>query len=154
MSSHRTSQLTRRVRSVVRLVAIAALMGLTAGAPHAGVGGFTVASSASTAASAIADAKLRGVLTGQTAWPDGTAPILVLLPKGDPAMAWMAEELLGMPEKVYRRQLLERVFRGSTARPHEVGSAAEAVEYLLETKGAVGPVPMDGLPGGLTTHSD
>jgi hypothetical protein len=139
---------------VVRVLALAALVSLSAGAPRAGAGGFTVVSSVSTSGSAIDTAKLKGVLTGQTAWPDGTTPILVQLPKGDPAMAWMAEELLGMPEKLYRRQLLERVFRGSTARPHEVDSAAEAMEFLLNTKGAAGPVPAYGLPGGLTTHSD
>ncbi len=75
------------------------------------------------------------------------------MPKGSDAMTWMAGELLGMSEKVYRRQLMERVFRGSSAQPHEVKDATEAASMVARTPGALAALPVAAIGGGVRVVS-
>ncbi|MDH5674948.1 MAG: hypothetical protein OEZ06_22660 [Myxococcales bacterium] len=78
------------------------------------------------------------VLSGRSdRWPDGTKAVLVLPPAGSPAMRWLSEDALGMPEKMLRRFLLQQVFRGAVPRPIEARSVAQAVDILRNHRGAL-----------------
>ncbi len=142
--------LPRALRAALRLVVVGALVcGLQSDAPRAASTGFSMVVNRATLDGQMDKKQLRGLLLGASNWPDGSPVVLVLLPKGHPAMTWMAEEVLGMPEAAFRKQLLQRVFRGSSTRPTEVGSVAESVGVLQSTQGALGPLPSEGLPPAL-----
>lgn len=91
--------------------------------------------------------ELRRIFLGQvTEWPSGKPVVLVLAPRGSPPMRWLCEKLLDMPEEVYRRHLLRRVFEGQLAKPIQARDLRHAKERIAETEGAVGPLDLADLP--------
>ena len=109
-------------------------------AGNASADGFEVIASHATTAMSAKD--LKRVFTGQISrWPDGTPVVLVLPPKGSPAMAWACSTVLKMPESVYLRYVKEKVFRGSIAQPIEVVGEGEIIAMVAQHVGAVSIAP-------------
>lgn len=81
-----------------------------------------------------------------TEWPGGKAVVLVLAPKGSRPMTWLCERLLGMPEEVYRRHLLKRVFEGALSKPLQARDLRQTGELIAETEGALGVLAVKALP--------
>jgi len=80
------------------------------------------------------------LLTGQSPkWPDGTPVVVVLPPEGSPELAWLCDAILKMPEDVYRRALLQKVFHGAVPKPISTKSE-DAASAIQLNGGAIGPV--------------
>ena len=100
-----------------------------------------VAVSAGSTALPIKKAIMRKFFSGSLSKRrDGTPVHLILSRKGSPEMTWLCEKLLGMPEEVYRRFILARVFRGEMKKPLEATTPENARRLLVQTPGAIGPI--------------
>lgn len=84
------------------------------------------------------------IVSGQmTKWSDGAPVTLVLSPKGSLEMQWLSQKLLGVPEEIFRRFILEKIFRGAMKPPADMPDAGTASQYIARTPGAIGPIPRD-----------
>ncbi len=130
---------------LARIALLVFFIASTSLATPALAGDMTLATQNASAPETMSPKELKRLLTGQTTkWPDGTAVIVVLSEEGTPEMAWLCEEILRMPEDVYRRSLLQKVFHGIIPKPV---AAADPAQAILDTAGAVGPVSTDHLEG-------
>lgn len=93
---------------------------------------------------------LRRIMSGRKSrWPDGSPIVLVFPPKGSAEMKWLCGTVVGVPEEVYRRFLLDKVFRGEMRPPIEVVDSQEASRRIAATRGAIGPMLEDRLSRGV-----
>lgn len=120
---------------------IVLLLGLSIARPSLAQDSVIVVNSG-VASRSLSKSEIKKLLTGQTQiWPDGQAVVLVLPPKGSAAMDWVCQEILKMPETVYRRYINEKVFRGAFgSTPQESGSDEGVASTVGSTPGAIGPV--------------
>lgn len=84
----------------------------------------------------------RSVMAGRTPWwANGEQVVLVLPPRGSPASQWLCDHLLQTPERIYRRFLLEQVYRGGVRTPFEARNNAEAAQLVASVRGAISALP-------------
>lgn len=84
-------------------------------------------------------------------WPDGTPVVIVLPPRASPSVGWLCAKLIRMPERTYRRFLLERAFRGSIEPIVTTTSEEDAVQTVQATPGAISVAPVAMMRPGIVT---
>jgi hypothetical protein len=112
---------------------------------------FIVAGHPQNFAKSLSKQDLRRIFSGQRSWKDGRRVILVLPPKASPEMKWLCKEIMKMPERVYRRHLLSRVFRGQLTRPIQARDSKHAAELIGQKRGSLGPILKSAKPAALRT---
>ena len=65
---------------------------------------------------------------------------LILLPEGSPEMRWLCNEILKMPERLLRRFINQRVYRGVMTPPIEADDTEHALRLLRKIAGSIAPI--------------
>jgi hypothetical protein len=91
--------------------------------------------------------RVRSVLSlRESQWENGAPVVLVLPPRKSPAIVWMAEGLLRMPESTYRRLVLGQVFRGAAREPISTESLVDVAKAVASRRGAISALPRSAVP--------
>jgi hypothetical protein len=145
-ASHRHHP-TRRGILAAALAAVAIVLALALpGRARAADATFGFVVHAKVKVSSLSASEVKDIFSGRTSkWPGGQRIVLVLPPKGSAEMRWLSKKVLGMPEEVYRRYVLQKVFRGEMKKPIFAKSVEDAIEEASSTRGGITPATLDGL---------
>jgi hypothetical protein len=80
-------------------------------------------------------------------WNHGIPVRPIDLPGGSPIRDRFAVEVINKTPSALRSHWLQRIFSGTAVPPPEASNAAEAIEYVRSTPGAVGYIPAAMDPG-------
>lgn len=145
--AHRSRPIPGRPGLGSGLLAASALVLILALSPSAQAAP-TLGAHASNPTETLSKAEAKSIFSGkQLRWSHGKTIVLVLPPKGSAEMKWLTGHILGIPEEVYRRYLMQRVFRGKMKAPIEAGSVEETKIALARNRGAVAPIPASAVGG-------
>ncbi len=104
-------------------------------------------------AAALEKATLKKLYSGRSvSWPDGTDLKLILNAAGTKELAWLAEGLLGLPEKVVLAKIRLEIFNGTIPQPPAVRTRADCLDEVKKNAAAICAVddPTSGtLPPGI-----
>jgi hypothetical protein len=102
---------------------------------------FTLVRNSNNASGRIARNDLKDMFIGRKkVWPQGPVVQAVLSPKGSPALKWLAETVLGVPEQVLTAKIRQEVFKGELHKPIVVASDGECLTAVANHPGAVGVI--------------
>jgi len=87
--------------------------------------------------------EIRRLFTGQSGiWSDGRQVNLLLPPVDSAAMAWLSDQVLGLPPDIYHRYLLEKAYRAGRAPPKIATSVDEIIQDASDLVGVLTVLPL------------
>lgn len=92
---------------------------------------------------------LQRLYTGRSVSIGQLSAMPVNLPAGHPARQSFLESLLGQNDEQYTAYWLVRRYVGKGAPPKEVADIGEVLDYVRNTPGAVGYLPLSSVPPGV-----